>query len=133
MIWEYSIAIVSLVFIILLIYTIPMVIQLKGTLAHFGSLAQKVEENIDPLMERVDQITDLLEDLGETVEEELVEVDQIIHQVHNIVDNVSGLTRQLKEPAGAISKVKSGTSILSALLMGIKIFNEVFSHKRKKG
>ena len=132
MIWEISVALVSLVLILLMAYTIPMIIQLKGTLAQYGSLAQKVEENIDPLMERVEQITDLLEDLGETVEGELAEIDQIIHQVHNIVDNVSGLTHQLKEPGGAISKVKSGTNLLSALLMGFKIFNEIFSHRRKR-
>ena len=132
MIWEIAVAAVALFIVILIIYTIPTIIQLKGTLAQYGSLAQKVEENVDPLMDRVEQISDLLEDLGETIEGELVEVDEIIQQVHQIVSNVNGLTQQLKEPAGAIAKVKSGTSILSALVMGLKIFNEIFSHRKKK-
>jgi uncharacterized protein YoxC len=128
MIIDIAIAVLAGALALLALYTIPTVIQLKGTLAQFESLARNAEQKLDPLIEKVDSIAENTEEITKSLKNELAEVDAIIEQVHRITNGIANMSQSIQNIVPSATNRTKG--LISGFTSALQILRDKI-HKRR--
>jgi uncharacterized protein YoxC len=127
MLWQISVLIVSLAFLLLVIFIIPTLIQIRRTARNAEITIKSVNQNLPGILTNVDEITTNLTQATQSVHRNIDGMKEVIHKLHLVADDIVQFEQTIRQEIEPPILDTLGT--FSGIAKGIKTFMEVWRRR----
>ncbi len=123
MLWEISLFIIAIAFFLLVVFSIPTIMQVRRTAHHLEQTSRTLNHNLPGILTNVDEITTNLTRTTQSIRSQVEGLSVAVEKIQNMVDDVVGLERELRseiEPP-----VVETLNTVTAIVKGLRKFVEV--------
>jgi uncharacterized protein YoxC len=127
MLWEISVLIASLAFLLLVIFAIPTIIQIRRTAKNAEISIQSLNQNLPGILTNVDEITTNVTQATQSIGQNIDGLKEVVNKFHLVADDVVQFEQTIREEIEPPILGTLGT--LSGILKGVRTFIEVWRGK----
>jgi uncharacterized protein YoxC len=127
MLWEISVLIASLAFLLLVIFAIPTLIQIRRTAKKAETSIQSLNQNLPGILTNIDEITTNVTQATQSVGQNIDGLKDVVNKFHLVADDVVQFEQTIR---GEIEPpILDTLGTLSGIVKGIRTFVEVWRGK----
>ncbi len=123
MLWEISLLIIAIAFFLLVVFSIPAILQVRRTAHHLEQTSRTLNHNLPGILTNVDEITTNLTRTTQTIRSQVESLSVAVEKIQNMVDDVVGLEKELRneiEPP-----IVETLNTITAIVRGLRTFLDV--------
>lgn len=126
---EISVVILSLVFLLIAVFSIPLLLQIWRTAKSMATTMQMLNESLPGILKNLEEITTSINKATHTVNEQIEGLSLVARRIQGLLGIISDIEDVLH--VGARLPVIKTVRNVFAVLTGVKVFLKVFlsSHK----
>ncbi len=121
---EISVVILSLVFLLIAIFSIPLLLQVWRTAKNMATTMQMLNESLPGILKNLEEITTSINRATHTVNEQIAGLSVVARRIQGLLGIISDIEDVLH--VGARLPVFKTVRNVFAVLTGIKVFLKVF-------
>jgi uncharacterized protein YoxC len=127
MLWEISLLIIAIAFMLLVMFAIPSLLQFRRTVKSIELTSKTLNQNLPGILTNIDDITTNLTNATQTVSEQTAGLREVVDKIQDMTDDVVNFERQIRAEIG--TPIIETISTLTAIIKGTKAFIEVLRSK----
>ncbi len=104
------------------IYALTVMVKLKETLESLDTSMKEVAKKSLPVLDNIEVITSKFKHVAETVDDEVINIQQSIRTMRDIAENLVSFERRLQDRVEI--PILEAASFFAAIVRGVKIFSE---------
>lgn len=127
MLWEIGVLICSIALLLLAIFTVPTIIQIRRTAKNAEITLKAVNQNLPGILTNLDEITTNLTATSQSIHQNLDGFKEVVHKFHLVADDVVQFERVIREELEGPILNTVGT--FTGIVKGVNAFLEVWRKK----
>jgi uncharacterized protein YoxC len=127
MLWEISLLIIAIAFMLLVMFAIPSLLQFRRTVKSIELTSKTLNQNLPGILTNIDEITTNLTNASQTVSEQTAGLREVVDKIQDMTDDVVNFERQIR--AEIEIPIIETVSTLTAIIRGTKAFIDVLRSK----
>jgi uncharacterized protein YoxC len=127
MLWEISLLLIAIAFVLLIAFTIPTIIQIRRTAKKAELTTSILNQNLPGILANLDQITTNLTQTTQTVYEQVEGLKNVVDKFNYIADDVVDFERSIR--AEIEIPIMETVNTISAVIKATRAFLEVLRIK----
>ncbi|MBN2366219.1 MAG: DUF948 domain-containing protein [Calditrichaeota bacterium] len=128
MLWEISLLIIAVAFLLLIIFAIPSLLQVRRTAKNLEITSKTVNQNLPGILTNLDEITTNLTQVTQSIHYQIHGIQNIVDRFQNVAEDVVDFERTLR--AELESPVVETVSTISAAVKGVRAFMDTLRNRR---
>ena len=124
MLWEISLFIIAIAFLLLVLFAIPSLLQIRKTAKSLEVNSNILSKNLPGILTNLDEITTNITKTTQTASEEIEKLSQAVAKVGEMVDDVVSFEKNLREEIEV--PVVETLHTLTAVVKGVRAFLDAF-------
>jgi uncharacterized protein YoxC len=127
MLWEISLLVIAIAFLLLIVFAIPTIIQIRKTVKNAELTTKILNQNLPGILTNLDEITTNLNQTTQTIQEQVDSVKNAVDKFGYIADDVVDFERRLRVEIE--TPILETVNTVSAVLKAVRAFLEVLRLK----
>jgi uncharacterized protein YoxC len=127
MLWEISLLIIGISFLLLVIFAIPTLRQIRATAKKIESTSAELNQRLPDILENVKNLSLHVSETSGGIKNQMENVSGIVHSVQGMVDDIVNFEKSIKHDIG--NPIIDLVSTLTALVKGFTTFIETMRSK----
>ena len=127
MLWEIGVIVCSIAFLLLVLFAIPSLIQLRKTTRSLEITSKTLNQNLPGILTNLDEITTNLTNTTRSVHEQMEGISQVVEKVQEIADDVVTFERNIRTEIE--SPIIETVATVTGVLKGVSAFLSVLRTK----
>lgn len=127
MLWEISLLIIGISFLLLVIFAIPTLRQIRATAKKIESTSTELNQRLPDILENVKNLSLHVSETSGGIKNQMENVSGIVHSVQGMVDDIVNFEKSIKHDIG--NPIIDLVSTLTALVKGFTTFIETMRSK----
>ena len=127
MLWEISLLVIAIAFLLLVILTIPTIVQIRRTVKNAELTTKILNQNLPGILTNLDEITTNLNQTTQTVHEQVDGLKNVVAKFSGIADDVVDFERSIR--AEIERPILDTVNTVSAVIKATRVFLEVLRVK----
>lgn len=124
MLWEISLFIIAIAFLLLVLFAIPSLLQIRKTAKSLEVNSNILSKNLPGILTNLDEITTNITKTTQTASEEIEKLSLAVAKVGEMVDDVVSFEKNLREEIEV--PVVETLHTLTAVVKGVRAFLDAF-------
>ncbi|UCE07232.1 MAG: DUF948 domain-containing protein [bacterium] len=120
MLWEISLLLIAIAFLLLSIFAIPMLLQVRRTAKSFELTSKTLNQNLPGILTNLDEITTNLTQTTQAVHDQVDGLKSIVDKFHDMADDVVEFERSIRNEIEA--PIMETVTTVSAAIKAIRAF-----------
>ena len=126
---EISVVILSIVFLLIVIFSVPFLLQIWRTAKSMATTLHLLNESLPGILKNLEEITTNINRATHTVNEQIEGLSLVARRIQGLLGIVSDIENFLR--AGARFPILRSVRNAFAVLTGVKVFMKVFLSSRR--
>jgi uncharacterized protein YoxC len=128
MLWEISLLIIAIAFLIVVIFAIPALLQIRRTAKNMEITAKTLNQNLPGILTNVDEISTNLSQITQSIHYQVNGVRNVVDKFQKMADDVVDFEQNLREEIE--SPLMQAISTISAFTKGARAFTEALRRRK---
>jgi uncharacterized protein YoxC len=122
MIWEIGLLLIGIAFLLIAIFSIPALLQIRTTAQRFQTTSETLNRDLPNILHNLDEITSSLTGAADKVQHEADRLTYVVDKVREMTDDVVNLEKNIRREIESPIVEVLGT--LTATVKGLRAFLE---------
>jgi uncharacterized protein YoxC len=127
MLWEISLLVIAIAFLLLCLFSMPMLLQVRKTAKSFELTSKTLNQNLPGILTNLDEITTNLNQTTQTVYNQVDGLKNIVEKFHDIADDVVDFERNIRAEIEA--PIMDTVTTVTATIKAIRAFVDAWRSK----
>ncbi len=127
MLWEIGVLICSIALLLVAIFAVPTIIQIRRTAKNAEITLQAVNQNLPGILTNLDEITTNLTATSQSIHQNIDGLKEVIHKFHLVADDVVQFERLIREEIE--EPILSTIGTFTGIVKGVNAFLHVLRQK----
>jgi len=127
MLWEISLLVIAIAFLLLVIFTIPTIVQIRRTVKNAELTTKILNQNLPGILTNLDEITTNLNQTTQTVHEQVDSLKNVVAKFSYIADDVVDFERSIRSEIER--PILDTVNTINAVIKATRAFLEVLRIK----
>lgn len=127
MLWEIGVLICSIALLLLAIFAVPAILQIRRTAKNAEITFKTVNQNLPGILTNLDEITTNLTATSQSIHQNIDGLKEVVHKFHLVADDVVQFERVVREEIEEPILNTIGT--FTGIVKGVNAFLEVWRKK----
>jgi len=127
MLWEISLLVIAIAFLLLSLFAIPTIVQIRRTVKNAEHTTKILNQNLPGILTNLDEITTNLTQTTQTVNEQVDSLKNVVEKFNSIADDVVDFERNIRAEIEA--PIMETVNTVSAVIKATRAFLEVLRIK----
>ncbi len=127
MLWQISLLIISIAFLILVAFAVPSLLQIRRTTKSLEITSKTLNQNLPGILTNIDEITTNITDVTHSVKSQVEGLSGAVRKIQEMIEDVVNFEKTLRTEVETPVVETLGT--LTAVVKGIRTFLDVLRSK----
>jgi uncharacterized protein YoxC len=128
MLWEISLLIIAIAFLIMVIFAIPALLQIRRTAKNMEITAKTLNQNLPGILTNVDEISSNLTQITQSIHYQVNGVRNVVDKFQKMADDVVDFEQTLREEIE--SPLMQAISTIAAFTKGARAFTDALRRRK---
>jgi len=127
MLWEISLLVIAIAFLLLCLFALPMLLQVRRTAKSFELTSKALNQNLPGILTNLDEITTHMTQTTQSIHDQIDGLKGVVGKFHDIADDVVDFERNIRAEIEA--PLMETVTTLTATIKAVRAFVDAWRSK----